>query len=206
MASLGLKRYSDLDSTLENLYHALNNRQWLEADFEKILALKDKNRQLSMIERIMNWEDPGPGGFYDNLGVPGKQQHLVRNMRWKDDPGFDYSPIEFNMHKPSSNLRQSMLVSAYTRYNNPLVMRWDGLDKTAEYKMRVIYAGPYKPQMTCESDEGIIIHGPRGNTGAEAVEYDIPHSATKDGTLELRWKITNVVRGPSVSEIWIIKK
>jgi len=206
MATLGLKRYADMDSTLDNLYHALNNRQWLEVEFEKILAMDDKDKQLSRIARIVNWEDPGPGGFYDNLGVVGKQPHLVRNKRWEDDPGFDYSPIEFNMHKPASTMRQSMLVSAFTRYNNPLIMRWTGLDKTAQYKMRVIYAGPYKAQMTCETDEGLIVHGPTGNAGPKELEYDIPTSATSDGTVELKWKITNIVRGPSVSEIWIIKK
>ena len=206
MASLGLKRYSDTNSTLDNLYHSLNNRQWLEVEFENILALDDKDKQLAGINRIVNWEDPGPGGFYDNLGVVGKQPHLVRNKQWKDDPGFDYSPIEFNMHKPASPLRQSMLVSAFTRYNNPLVMRWKGLDKKAQYKMRVIYAGPFGPEMICETDEGLIVHSSIGNTGDEAVEYDIPVLATSDGILELRWKITNIVRGPSVSEIWIIKK
>ena len=48
----------------------------------------DGVKNLSDIAKIVNYEDAGPGGFYDNLGLVGKDPHLVRNKSWEQDPGF----------------------------------------------------------------------------------------------------------------------
>ncbi len=205
MESLGLRRYGDMDETLDNMYHALNDRQWLDSQFDEILNMEDETGRLAAIDSIIDWEDPGPGGFYDNLGVVGMQPHLVRAKPWEDDPAFDYSPIEFNMHRPDSTQRHSMLVSAVTRYGNALVMRYDGLDPAASYRMQVIYNGPWGSEMKCETDDGFLIHDSFGNTGSEKVEFNIPAASTRDGELELQWRVTTVTRGPSVTEIWLRK-
>jgi len=203
MERWGLRRYGDMDEILDNMYHALNDRQWLDSQFDEILDMDSESDRLAAIDSIIDWENPGPGGFYDNLGVVGMQPHLVRARRWEDDPGFDYSPIEFNMHKPNSNLRHSMLVSAVTRYDNPLVMRYKGLDPDARYSVHVIYNGPWNSEMKCETDDGFLIHGPFGNTGSKRAEFDVPAASTRDGDLELQWRVTTVTRGPSVTEIWL---
>ena len=57
-----------------------------------------------------------------------------------------------------------------------------------------------------EAHDDHLIHGVRGNTESEPVKYPIPPAATRDGVLGLRWDIKNQVRGPSVTEIWLIKK
>lgn len=158
---------------------------------------------MSDIDRIVNWEDPGPGGFYDNLGVEGKQPHLVRQKTWWDDPGYIHSPIEYNAHKLDSTDRQSWMASIITRYETPLLVRYEGLDPSATYKIKVMYKGPFDPRMKLEA-EGYLIHGPRGNTGSSPVAYSIPQAATRDGDLELKWQLTNTVRGPSVSELWLV--
>jgi len=147
LASWGLDKYEDkeLRKVVDNLYYALNDRQWLEAEFAKVLALEDEAAQLACINRIINWEDPGPGGFYDNLGVEGKQPHLVRQEQWEDDPGYVHSPIEHHRHEPDSTCRQSWLVSVLTRYDTPLLLRYEGLDPQAKYRVRVVYSGPYEP-------------------------------------------------------------
>jgi len=205
MAEWGLGKYADAPVVLDNLYHSLVDRQWLEREFDGIMKLDSTAEQLARIDRIVNWEDPGPGGFYDNLGVEGKQPHLIRQRPWEDDPGFIHSPIEFQTHKPNSRLRQSWLASALTRYDTPLMMRYDGLDPAAVYRLRVTYSGPYGVSMKCETDDGLLVHGSRDSTGAMPAEFGIPRTATADGVLQLQWRRTNVVRGPSVSEIWLIR-
>ncbi|MHC4501040.1 MAG: hypothetical protein ACYS21_18220, partial [Planctomycetota bacterium] len=62
LASWGLDKYEDKDlrRVMDNLYYTLNDRQWLEAQFEKILATEDESAQLAHIDRIVSWEDPGP--------------------------------------------------------------------------------------------------------------------------------------------------
>ena len=199
MLSWGLGAgYGNLDETLNNLYSSLTNRVWLENRLVSVSTLSD-------IDAILNYEDAGPGGFYDNLGAQGKQPHLVRQMTWPEDPGFVHSPVEWNDHSPGSSRRQSQLCHAMCRYDTPLLMRWEGLDPAATYHIEVVYLGPFGPQFTCETDDGYWIHGPRGNAGTTPVSYGIPSASTSDGVLQLQWQLTNVVRGVSVTEIWLIR-
>ena len=84
-------------------------------------------------------------------------------------------------------------------------MRWEELDPAATYHIKVVYRGPFGPQFTCRTDDGLLVHGMRGNTKSEPVSYSIPQAATSDGVLGLQWQLTNQVRGVSVTEIWLIK-
>ena len=208
LQSWGLGEYEDkeLAEVLDNLYYALNDRQWLEAEFEKILAMEDKTAQLARIDRIINWEDPGLGGFYDNLGVEGKQPHLVRQKPWRDDPGYVHSPIEHNRHKADSTDRQSWLVVALTRYDTPLRMRYEGLDPKARYRIRIVYSGPFSPVIRLVADDQYEVHGPLEQPEPiRPLEFDITESATADGSLNLEWQLMNLRRGVGVGEVWLIK-
>jgi len=190
--------YGDLEEILDNIYSPLSDRKWLESQLDGVTSVAD-------IRKILNYEDPGPGGFYDNLGVEGEQPHLVRQKTWREDPGFVYSPIEWVDSKPGSKRRHSQMTHATCRYDTPLLMRWEGLDRHATYHINVVYRGPFGPQFTCKTDDGYLVHDSRGNTEATPVSYSIPQASTSDGVLELQWKLTNQVRGVSVTEIWLIK-
>jgi hypothetical protein len=209
LESWGLGKYEDkeLSKALENLYYALNDRQWLEAEFEKIPAMEDEAAQLARIDRIIKWEDAGPGGFYDNLGVEGRQPHLVRQMQWEADPGYVYSPIEHHRHEPDSTHRQSWLVSALARYDTPLLMRYEGLDTKAKYRVRVVYSGPYGPVTRLLADGQYEIHGALEQPKPmRPLEFDIPENATADGNLNLEWQLMNLRRGVGVGEVWLIRQ
>jgi hypothetical protein len=190
--------FGDLNEVVDNIYSPLSDRRWLETQLEATTSLVD-------IEKILNYEDPGPGGYYDNLGVAGKQPHLVRQKTWEQDPGFVYSPIEWVDHRPGSDRRHSQMTHATSRYDTPLLMRWEGLDPSATYRIDVVCLGPFDPQFTCKTDDGHLIHGPRGNTDSTPVSYSIPQAATSDGILQLQWQLTNQVRGVSITEIWLIR-
>jgi len=199
LQSCGLTdRLGDLDEVLDNIYSPLNDRKWLEKRLDGVTSIAD-------IEKILNYEDPGPGGFYDNLGVAGEQPHLVRQKTWDQDPGFVHSPIEWVDHKPGSDRRHSQMTHATSRYDTPLLMRWEGLDAGATYHINVVYLGPFGPKFTCKTDDGRLIHGPRGNSDTTPVSYSVPPASTSDGVLELQWNLTNEVRGVSVTEIWLTK-
>lgn len=191
-------KFGDANTVLDNMYAPLNDRKWLEKQLDGVASLSD-------IEKILNYEDAGPGGFYDNLGVAGEQPHLVRQKAWKEDPGFVHSPIEWVDYKPGSDRRHSQMTHATCRYDTPLIMRWEGLDRGAAYHIKVVYLGPFNPEFRCKTDDGHLIHGPRGNTDTTPVSYSIPRVCTSDGVLELQWNLTNQVRGVSVTEIWLMK-
>ena len=207
LESWGLRRYKELPKILESLYGSLNDRRWLEYEFGRILEIKETSGQLARLDRIISWEDAGPGGFYDNLGVAGKQPHLVQQKEWADDPGYIYSPIECNRTAPDSDLKQSWLVTALTRYTTPLLMRYDNLDPQANYRIRVTYSSQFNSVLRLIADEKYEIHGPmQKRKRVKPLEFDIPQKATADGTLELWWQLMNQRRGPSVAEVWLIKQ
>jgi hypothetical protein len=202
----GLRRYGELGDVLDDLYRPLNDRRWLEAEFRDILDLDDQAEQLARIRRIVSWDDPGPGGFYDNLGVEGAQPHLVRQKTWREDPGFIESPVEFHKHSPSSRWRQSWLCCATTRYDTPLRMRYENLDRDAKYHLRVTYSGGFRPVMRLVANGRYEVHGPVGLPKPIApLEFDLPQQATAGGVLELEWQLVNVVRGCQVAEVWLIR-
>ena len=90
-------------------------------------------------------------------------------------------------------------------------MRYQGLDRAAHYKVRIVYAGetlPYEIKLTAD---GMEIHGFRKkDRPVVPVEFAIPPQATADGELTLRWEkpagIGGNGRGVQVAEVWLIRE
>jgi hypothetical protein len=200
----------DRGATLDNVDVALNNRQWIENRLAVLRQKENEAERLAGLAEIVNWTDPGPGGFYDDLGKRDSQPHLIRGLGFEKDPAFlKSSKIGFAGFGP---MRSSWKDHGEAMLDEPLRMHYDGLDPAATYKMRIVYGGDGadKP-VRCVASDSIEIHpyidkvkpvGP--------VEYAIPHEATKNGTLDLSWHGPRGRggngRNVQVSEIWIIKK
>ena len=156
---------------------------------------------------ILNYKTVSNGEFYDDLGIRKEQKNLIRKQSWFNDPGFIYSPIDWVNTDLNSKRKKSQLTHALTRYDTPLQMRWDKLDKKSNYIIKVVYNGPFGSKINCKTDDGVLIHDFIHNREEKVHIFSIPKSSTKDGILELKWtqdKI-NITRGVSVSEIWLIK-
>jgi hypothetical protein len=206
---LDVERYGGLNPergcVLDFLDTPLNNRSWLESELKLVLQERDGAKQLERIERILNWEDPGPGGYYDDLGNAEKEPHLVQSPVWSDDPGFIESPQDEFM-KGEPGWRLSWMDQAQTLYHTPLRMKYEGLRTDAAYRLRVIYTGRFRARMTLKADDTHEIHGPlAGPSPVAPLEFDIPIDATRDGILELRWDAVEG-RGPQVAEAWLVVK
>jgi hypothetical protein len=199
--NLGLSDgYGDLEEVINNIYTSFSDRYWLMDKLENAKNVSD-------IDAILNYQNVSENEFYDNLGVEGEQPHLVRQKSWQEDPGFVYSPIEWVDTKSNSKERNSQLTHALTRYDSPLIMRWNGLDKDASYQIKVIYNGPFDIKLKCQTDDDFMIHDFIKKTNNSIQYFLIPKKSTSDGSLELRWiqDKTDIMRGVSVSEIWLIK-
>jgi hypothetical protein len=192
-------------AVLDALDRPLNNRTWLEAGFEKVLADPDEKVRLEYLASIVNWEDPGPGGFYDDPGDPTKEPHLVRQKTWDGDPSFVQSPQDEHRGDREGQ-RLSWLDQAQTLYGTPLRMRYENLDAEAHYMIRVVYAGRFRATMRLVADGQYEIHGPLAQPDpVQPVEFDVPVEATRDGVLDLEWQLIEQ-RGCQVGEIWLIRK
>jgi hypothetical protein len=211
---LSVSRYkaisTDRGASLDTIDVPLNSRQWLEAKFTEILKLTDKEAQFRAIDEIVNWEDPGPGGFYDDLGDIRRQPHLVHGKSYAEDPAFLASPIVEFSYRPA--LRKSSWTSAGSLNDSPLRLHYDHLDRDADYKIRVIYAGD-SPNIKIRlvANRLFEIHPLMQKPNpVKPIEFDIPKQATATGELNLEWTREQGLggngRGCQVSEIWLIKK
>jgi len=201
LQDLGISnKYGDLNEVVNNIYTSFNDRYWISDELAKAKDYKD-------VINILNYKTVSDGEFYDDLGIKEEQNHLIKQQSWFNDPGFVYSPIDWVNTELDSKRKKSQLTHALTRYDTPLQMRWDKLDKKSNYIIKVVYNGPFGSKINCKTDDGILIHDFMHNPAKKIHIFSIPKSSTKDGILELHWtqdKI-NITRGVSVSEIWLIK-
>ena len=198
-------------ANLDMIDAPLNDRVWIAERFAAVRALPTERERVNALERIARWTDPGPGGFYDDLGVGGDQPHLVAPPDFRTDPGPYHSGLTGFGYLP--NWRMSWASHAEAFYDGALQMKYAGLDPTATYKVRVVYAGDIYSQsvrVRLTADESHEVHGPMAKPSPVApVEFAIPTAATADGALTLTWRINEGVggagRGNQVAEVWLIK-
>ena len=137
----------DRGATLDTVDFPVGDSRYFHAQFAEIRALDDEAARLGRLDEIINWTNPGPGGFYDDLGNPSAQPHLVRGLPFNEDPasfespriGFEEAPdVDLSQAPP---FRVSWINHAESLYDAPLRMRYTNLDPSARYKLRVVYAG-----------------------------------------------------------------
>ncbi|MFI5459735.1 MAG: hypothetical protein ACHRXM_30285 [Isosphaerales bacterium] len=211
---LSVPRYKAISvgrgATLDTVDAPLNNRGWLESRFEAIRKLTGEESRLSEIDAIVNWTNPGPGGFYDDLGDPLRRPHVVMGSAYDKDPAFLHGTLTGFDQEPE--WRRSWCRHAGSLYDEPLRMRYSGLERTAAYKIRVVYTGDmFQAKLRLVAGESIEVHPfllkPRD---MKPLEFDIPRDAMRAGVLNLSWHAEpgrgGNGRGCQVSEVWMIKK
>jgi hypothetical protein len=206
-------RNPERGALLDKLDVPLNDRPWLEDQFDRILSLKTEDMRLKQIEMLVNWDDPGPGGFYDDLGDPDRQSHVDMLSTYEENPSDllrvtegHYRWMNHDTLEVDNRYRYSWLNYCQTYPGAPLIMRYDELDKDAEYKVKVVEFGRFGSTLDLVADGEYRIHGPmRIEYPIWPIEYDIPQAATADGKLELEWGLVEG-RGIQVAEVWLIKK
>jgi hypothetical protein len=199
-------------ATLDLIDTPLNERVWLSDQFAAIRALGSERERLEALDRIVRWTDPGPGGFYDDLGNPERQPHLVTPPPFRDDPGPYHSGMTGFGWNPAWRLSWMRHAEAY--YDGSLEMAYDGLDPNAQYRVRVVYAGDIysrTPRVRLTADGTYEVHGLMDKPQpVEPVEFAVPRAATSDGTLRLAWQVEPGIggagRGCQVAEVWLIKE
>ena len=212
---LSVERYGAIavgrGATLDSFETPLNNRGWLRARFAEVAALPETER-LAAIDRIVHWTDPGAGGFYDDLGNPSQQPHLMKGLPFEQDPqrfkstltGFGYAP----------DWRLSWMTHAESLWDAPLQMRYSGLDRTARYRIRVVYAGDVfntNGMIRLVANDSYEIHPlVKKESPIKPMEFDVPAEATRGGELTLTFTgppgVGGSGRGNQIAEVWLLRK
>jgi hypothetical protein len=205
---LSVERYQaiavDRGANLDTIDRPLNDRPWLLTRFADIRKASTESERLRLIDEIVNWTDPGPGGFYDDLGNLSNQPHLVRGPGFADDPAFFASALTHFEGRPGG--RRSWFDQALALYDSPLRMRYTGLDPAARYKVRAVYG---TGTISLIANEKLEVHAPLSKP-YQPVEFNVPPEATAGGVLNLNWYGMpgrgGAGRGCQVAEVWLIKK
>ena len=208
-------------NSLDTVDFPLNNRVWLKAQFERIRKLGGESERLAAINRIAHWTDPGPGGFYDDLGNSALQPHLVTGAGFGIDPASFSCPRVNFADEPlttqpggvaASTRRNSWWDHAEALYDAPLELRYTGLDSAARYRVRVVYGGDnYKRNIKLTANQTITIHPLiEKQLPIEPMEFAIPPEATRGGYLSLSWTAEPGLGGNGracqISEVWLIRE
>lgn len=210
----------DRGAMLDTLDYPLNDRPWLTEQFAAIRKLPNLAEKQQRVSDILGWKNPGPGGFYDDLGDAAQSPHWLRSVPYADDPGSMRSPrvgfeedlVLDDDEQPQGARRWSWKNHAESLFDSPLEMRYDSLDPKASYRIRVVYGGDSpKKRIRLAANDGIEIHGwIEKPFPFRPVEFAIPKTATQSRTLTLHWYrepgLGGNGRGCQVSEVWLLKQ
>jgi len=199
-------------ANLDGIDRPLNDGPWLKERFSELRELADENDRLKGIRAIVQWTNPGPGGFYDDLGNSLRQPHLVSGPGFEKDPGFLQSALRSFPRDYSQARRVSWRSHIASLYDASFSMHYPHLGPDAGYKLRVVHSdvNPHI-KIRLEANDGIEIHPfILKKVPQEPVEFEIPKEATQDGELTLTWYrepgLGRAGRGCDVSEVWLIKR
>ncbi len=179
---------------LDFVDYPLNNRWWLTDQFELIEKMDSEEEKNERIMVIANWENPGPGSYYDDVSNIANSPHVTTTV---------YDAVDFGWWDGGyCRWRLSSQV-----YQNDPILEYEDLDPNARYIVRVVGYG----------DALIRIDGKR----LEPLVYDkeiegfkefiVPRNVVGDGKItitfdrpeesHLRWR--NYSR---ISDVWLIKR
>lgn len=198
----------------------LNNKQYLTVSFRSIRKLPTEAEKIAAINALLHRTDPGEGGIYCNMGSYESLPYLEIAHSWADDPGMLRTAYIStciravnDAHLLTGTYREAPIARewfthAVTYYDTPLVARFEGLDISSRYQLKLVYIQPgrsHKIRLT--TGTGAVIHDiieARASFDPIYV-YQLPPDAYRDGTLVLRWQAYDMTGGVNVNEVFIEK-
>ncbi|CAN5460403.1 hypothetical protein BH09VER1_BH09VER1_25440 [soil metagenome] len=199
---------------LDSLDWPLNSRLWLKQQFAEVRSLDTEKERLARLSALLERTNPGPGGFYENLGSLPMTPRLERGLGEIEDPAFIHSTMTGCLYltlEPMA-IPYSWMSIAWALNDAPLSMHYDGLDPDAEYEVRVVYSqNEYKNKIQLLANDTVEIHGFLDKPEPIVpLSFAVPQEATKGGRLKLTWYreqgIGGEGQGCHVAEVFLMRK
>ena len=120
-------------AVLDFVDYPLNNRYWLLDEFAKVEKLASEDAKTRRLVELANWETPGPGSFYDAVGIQAKSPHVFRGDAEMFEPGDERrpEPTFWWWDNGASRARLSWQATMW-----PRLIAYEGLDPAATYVVR----------------------------------------------------------------------
>jgi len=179
---------------LDFVDYPLNNRWWLSDQFDEIRKIKDENQKAHKILEIANWENPGPGGYYDDVSNIANSPHVTTTV---------YDAVDFGWWDGGyCRWRLSSQV-----YQNDPILKYEDLDPDARYLVRISGYGHALIRIDGERLEPLVYD--KELEGFK--EFIVPKHIVGDGKItitfdrpeesHLRWRFYS-----RISDVWLIKR
>ena len=209
---LSIEKYGSSDGNrgaqLDNNDRPVSDCPWLKAELAEIRKLPTRDEQLAAIDQWLNWADPGPGGFYDDLGNHANlmDPHLVHTMTWEQDPEFMITPDDAHQSSMYPQYQRLSWMNQAQTYVEPLRLRYTGLDPNAAYVLKATYGGRGAAMVQLYLD-GQKVGDPVPSDPQKPTrhEFDVPKAMTADGVLDVAWNEVDDF-GAKIAEAWLVKK
>jgi hypothetical protein len=211
---------------LYTLDHDFIGLGWLKRQLERAASASgDETREL--LRTIVAYDDPGPGGHYDNLGTFNPAPNAIFGYPYDHGQPYVHGMLDEG-NRPS---QRSM---HFTQDEDQgVTLEYRDLDPEAAYKIRFTLVRPWyqeryamrmnqKSQSIYADDIKIADNIGIPEQMSDFFTFDIPAEATKDGKLTIRFeRAPDVARGDRVSveqwrnsggwgticsEAWLMKK
>jgi hypothetical protein len=185
---------------------------WMRRQILEIRKLSDPASKLVAIRDLLFRTDPGPNGFYDELGNPANRPHLLNADINPRDPGFRITPVVDSMYPDTLQGTAPIAWKHWVQslYESPIQLRYQHLDTEAEYRLRIVYAGDEpKEKIRLMANSTIEVHPPLLRTWPPAPqEFPIAKQATASGELTLTWTGEHGGGGDGrscqIAEVWLL--
>jgi hypothetical protein len=185
--------------------YPLNNRWWLEDEFKKarVMAPAEKKARL---RALATWEDPGVGGYYDDIGNSARSPHVRRSEELFTVPGEDAVPSP--THWWWDNGMSRARLSWQTSMEWPQAVVYQGLDPQGTYTVRTTGYG----QGLLRVDGERVTATLDGREIGEFKEFPVPAAAVADREAVLTWdrptdeSHLNWRQHSRVTEVWLLKR
>jgi hypothetical protein len=209
-----------------NLKHDFIGLGWYKRQLQRANAARGKEKR-ELLNMIVDYENPGKGGFYDNLGTYNPAPHVVFGYPY--DHGQPYvAEMLSEANRPS---QRSM---HFTQDEDQgVTLYYKNLDPKASYRIRLTFVRPWyqeryafrmnQKSQTIYADDVVLADNLELPLQmSDFFTFDIPNSSTKDGELIIRLeRASDVARGDRVqieqwrnsggwgtivSEVWLMKE
>ena len=195
---------SERGAVLDFIDTPLNNRWWLEDQFQAVGALPSEAEKVARLKMLATWEHPGPGSFYDVPGDLSKSPDVTHVVY---DPGLDDdslpTPTYWWWNEGRSRARLTWQVTMF-----PQSIVYEAIDPAATYVVRSTGVGQANLRINGERIQPTI----DGKKMGEFKEFPVPARLLESRRLVLTWdkpvgeEELNWRDQSRLSEVWLIRQ